>query len=405
MPDEPPGDGGGSAPHSFELPPAGTGRSGRASDYEEEAIVEFRSPSDALAEAESAAVEAAPAGFTSIPSALLEARSGLADLLRQQDPEQVLPSSQGSVTGPGNIQGVAIGLGEPPAPGVPMTSEPGQPTLTVYVAEPAHPAHVESVLVDGMGVAAAASDEVPVTPVVTGMIDARPHRFRLRPAPGGISVAHYKVTAGTLGALAVGRSAPRNQRVMILSNNHVLANVNNAVFGDCVCQPGPADGGSCPADQVAILERFVPLQFGGPVNYVDCATAWAWPDRVRREEMYLVNGQPSYFRIQKQPVVAQLGMQVGKSGRTTQVTSGKITAIGASVWVNYAGGKSAFFEDQLSIQAPSGNFSQGGDSGSLIWTWDSLHSPVGLLFAGGGGVTFANRIQRVLTALDIDLYV
>jgi hypothetical protein len=30
--------------------------------------------------------------------------------------------------------------------------------------------------------------------------------------------------------------------------------------------------------------------------------------------------------------------------------------------------------------------------------------PVGLLFAGGGGTTFANRITRVLAALDIRLY-
>ena len=49
-------------------------------------------------------------------------------------------------------------------------------------------------------------------------------------------------------------------------------------------------------------------------------------------------------------------------------------------------------------------FSLGGDSGSSIWTWDAARRPVGLLFAGGGGVTFANRMDRVMTALDIWLY-
>ena len=51
-----------------------------------------------------------------------------------------------------------------------------------------------------------------------------------------------------------------------------------------------------------------------------------------------------------------------------------------------------------------GNVSAGGDSGSLIWSWDKQRNPVGLLFAGGGGFTFANKIGRVLSALDINLY-
>ena len=122
--------------------------------------------------------------------------------------------------------------------------------------------------------------------------------FRIRPAPGGVSVAHYKVTAGTLGCLAVGRSSPRNSRLLMLSNNHVIANSNNAAYGDCICQPGPYDGGTCPADQIATLERFVPIQYGGATNYVDCATGWCWPDRVRRELAYLSGGSLYYFRTQ-----------------------------------------------------------------------------------------------------------
>jgi hypothetical protein len=389
----------------FDPPPAGTGRSG-ASDADEDAGLEFRPPGDAQAQAEEAAASPGPTELTAVPPALLEAKSQLADVLRQQGSERAQAEAFADVSGTGTIQGVAIGMGEPAGPpgASALVAEPGQPTLTVYVAEPTHPEHVQSMLVDRMGIEAAASDDVPVTPVVTGIIDAQPHRFRLRPAPGGISVAHFKVTAGTLGCLTIGRSAPRNQRLLILSNNHVLANVNNSVFGDCVCQPGPVDGGACPGDQVAILERFIPLAMGGPVNYVDCATAWAWPDRVRRELVYLAGGQPAYFRIGSQPVAAQLGMAVGKSGRTTQVTSGRITAINASLWVSYGGGRSAFFEDQISIQGFSGNFSAGGDSGSMIWTWDGNRNPVGLLYAGGGGVTFANKIQRVLTALDVWLY-
>jgi hypothetical protein len=190
---------------------------------------------------------------------------------------------------------------------------------------------------------------------------------------------------------------------MILSNNHVLANSNAGSIGDCIAQPGPFDGGHCPADQVAILERFVPIRFDGSVNFVDCATAWAWPDRVRRELIY-ISGGIRYFNVGSTPVAAVPGLAVGKSGRTTQLTSGKITAVGVTIRVNYGSGRVGVFGDQISIRAGQGDFSQGGDSGSLIWTWDARRAPVGLLFAGGSGTTFANRIGRVLDALDVNLY-
>lgn len=98
-------------------------------------------------------------------------------------------------------------------------------------------------------------------------------------------------------------------------------------------------------------------------------------------------------------------MIVGKTGRTTQLTVGRITGVGVSVNVNYGGGRVARFIDQIAIQSVNSNpFSAGGDSGSSIWTWDALRRPIGLLFAGGGGVTFANRMARVVAALDVHLY-
>lgn len=307
-----------------------------------------------------------------------------------------------SLQGVGNIQGVAIGLGD--ATDVNSSAAPGEPAVTVYVAEPSSVDQVRAVLVDSMGIQAAATDEVPLTVETTGLIEAQPHRFRIRPAPSGVSVGHYRITAGTIGCLAVGLRPPRSSRLLVLSNNHVLANSNNAVYGDCICQPGPYDGGRCPRDQVAILERFVPINFAGGVNYVDCATGWAWPDRVRRELIYLRGGAPVYFRISSAPVAPALGMLVGKSGRTTQLTVGRITGIGATIRVNYGGGRVALFGDQIAIVGTAGLFSAGGDSGSSIWTWNATRNPVGLLFAGGGGLTFANRITRVLVALDIRLF-
>ena len=79
---------------------------------------------------------------------------------------------------------------------------------------------------------------------------------------------------GTLGYFCTSKDPadPKNQ-VYLLSNNHVLADVNNGAPGDEVLQPGPADGGTIPKDTVANLTRFQPIALGGPphVNEVDAA--------------------------------------------------------------------------------------------------------------------------------------
>ncbi len=357
---------------------------------------EFEPPADAATLAVEAGDAEMQAALAQIDPQILSAKAELEKLLAEHARAEA--GIQSAEVMEANIVGVGIGLGDPAA-GAP----PGEPTLEVYTIEPSTEAEMKARLASAAGVSALAEADFPMNVVCTGIIDAQPHRMRLRPAPGGISVGHFRITAGTLGGLARGRTAPRINRLMILSNNHVLANSNAAAIGDCVAQPGPIDGGRCPADQVAVLERFVPINFAGGANVVDCATAWAWPDRVRRELMYISGGVTRLFRVGATPVAAARGMLVGKSGRTTQLTRGTITAVGVAINVNY-GGRIARFVDQIAIRAAAGDFSRGGDSGSLIWTWDTRRAPVGLLFAGGGGTTFANRITRVLAALDIQLF-
>jgi hypothetical protein len=305
----------------------------------------------------------------------------------------------------GNIVGVGVTDidAESLAAGLAEGALPGQAGLAVFTVERVDRSQLQAQIASVAGTRSLS--EMPMVQVPVGVVDALSHRMRLRPAPGGISVGHVSITAGTLGCLCVGNRAPRSSRLMILSNNHVLANSNAARIGDCIVQPGPADGGRCPADQIAILERFVRINFSGGINYVDCATGWAWPDRVRRELMYLSGGRPVYFRVGSSPIAPAINMVVGKTGRTTQLRQGRVTAIGVSVNVNYGGGKVAHFRDQIAIRGLSGDFSAGGDSGSLIWQWATGLRPVGLLFAGGGGTTFGNRITRVLSGLDIRLYV
>lgn len=313
-------------------------------------------------------------------------------------------SVQSLSDGTANIVGVGIGSAKIDNEQI-SPDGPGSPTLNVYVAEPVGQEDVRAAIYDSMGVTAVSDDAMAVNIVVTGPIDALAHRFRDRPAPGGISIGNARVnSAGTLGCLARGRTAPRSNRVLMLSNNHVLALSNQGQAGDPIVQQGRLDGGTNPADRVAILERFVTIQFGGAANYVDCATGWCWSALVRPDLVYLSGAIRKYFRVSSVPRLPQVGMVVGKSGRTTQLKSGRITDTSATIQVNYGAGKVALFRDQIAIVGTQAPFSAPGDSGSLIWTWDAQRNPVGLLFAGGNNVTFGNKIGRVMTALDINLY-
>ena len=232
---------------------------------------------------------------------------------------------------------------------------------------------------------------------------------RARPAGGGYSVAHTEVTAGTVATVVYdilpggGVSPPRHgigipPRYYILSNNHVLANSNDAHTGDPIVQPGPFDGGTDPADRIATLSRFVPISFDPPVdrakhrNLVDAAIAEGEFHDLDRG-IYWIGHVQGWRRKAGVPV----GMLVQKTGRTTNYTIGRITAISATVDVGYGGGRVARFRDQIVTT----NMSAGGDSGSLVTTLDNV--AVGLLFAGSSIATIVNQIENVRSLLRVEV--
>ncbi len=107
---------------------------------------------------------------------------------------------------------------------------------------------------------------------------------------GGISVGHKDISAGTLGGYV--RDNVTGE-LMILSNNHVLANVDAGKVGDAILQPGNADGGTLPADKIGTLARFVPLRVS-TTKLVDCAIAkirravcWAGAQETRQNQRIL----------------------------------------------------------------------------------------------------------------------
>ncbi len=232
---------------------------------------------------------------------------------------------------------------------------------------------------------------------------------RNRPAEGGYSVGHINITAGTIATcvydiLPGGTISPPAPgvgipaRYYILSNNHVLANVNAGSLGDPVLQPGPFDGGVDPSDRIATLSRFVPITLQPPVplalhnNLVDCAIAEGQFHDLDRD--VYASGVVRGWRRKANVAV---GTVVKKTGRTTNFTTGRITAVNATIDVNYVGGRVARLKDQIVTT----NMSASGDSGSLVLTLDNV--AVGLLFAGSPIAMIANQIENVRALLRVEV--
>ncbi len=244
-----------------------------------------------------------------------------------------------------------------------------------------------------------------------------------RPAPGGVSIGHYAITAGTLGCLVRDAS---NGEILILSNNHVLANSNNAYLGDAILQPGPYDGGKNPDDRIGTLLRFLPIDFGdagdgsecpivssitGALNFLAglCRSSW----RIRGYKVFATENladcavarpdSPDLVSEQILDIGAvkgfrsglQIGERVRKSGRTTGTNGDEVQLTNATVAVSYGEGLTATFVDQY----VAGPMSQGGDSGSLVLDLDNMAA--GLLFAGSDQVTIFSPIEAVIEGLGV----
>ncbi|HWR45598.1 hypothetical protein [Sporomusa sp.] len=248
-----------------------------------------------------------------------------------------------------------------------------------------------------------------------------------RPAQPGMSLGHYKISAGTFGAVVKDKDTGE---LLILSNNHVLANITDgsdgrATIGDPIIQPGIYDGGKIEECTIAHLHRFVPLyrETASPhckiartfemllnkcihilrpqyqvqvvresekVNLVDCAVAIPINSEAISAEILefgVVTGI-------KEPT---LGLAIKKSGRTTGITHSQVLATNVTFKVSMNTQEYGVFSDQVL----AGPMSMPGDSGSLILTNDNY--AVGLLFAGSEQATMFNNITHVLDKLNITL--
>ncbi|HWR09510.1 hypothetical protein, partial [Sporomusa sp.] len=246
-----------------------------------------------------------------------------------------------------------------------------------------------------------------------------------RPAQPGMSLGHYKISAGTFGAVVKDKDTGE---LLILSNNHVLANITDGTdgrssIGDAIIQPGIYDGGKPEECTIAQLHRFVPLyratrsphckiaktfemilntcihllrpqyqvqvvRESEKLNLVDCAVAAPLDTAAIRAEI-LEFGSVAGIKE------ATPGLPIKKSGRTTGVTYSQVLATNVTFKIAMSNQEYGIFSDQIL----AGPMSMPGDSGSLILTNDNY--AIGLLFAGSEQATMFNKITHVLDKLNV----
>ena len=225
--------------------------------------------------------------------------------------------------------------------------------------------------------------------------------------------------SGTLGALVEDNSG----RQYLLSNNHVLARSDHATVGDAIVQPGLIDNNCTPSGEgpgtvpVGSLTTWLPLK--SAQTNADAAIAQVASHTLdgtgailelggRQADGKLAAAPPGISSSGGKGETASLEMKVAKSGRTTGLTCGSISAVGLDVSVDYYRDcaetrpyLTKLFTNQVAMSGD--RFSDAGDSGSLVVDANNAE-PVGLFFAGGTDVAgvghgVANPAPDVLNEL------
>ena len=238
---------------------------------------------------------------------------------------------------------------------------------------------------------------------------------RYRPVPGGCSIGpEATVSAGTLGGWACDE---RDETTVLVSNNHVISNLDAMPALRRIVQPARLDGGVLPGDVVGRLKRHQqvntvanPPTVPVPTSVVDAAIG-SIDAGIDIDHDVLAIG-PAIYELR----APALNMNVQKRGRTTQLTTnGRVTTVGATFTCTYRNRtRISQIQNAFRITSTDGNpFGSPGDSGSLIFDQaagqlNGTRPVVGLLYAGGTFTnppnlpfTDANDINAVFGALDL----
>lgn len=295
----------------------------------------------------------------------------------------------------------------------------GRPTVTVLVTKKLPKARLQTGDIVPKSIDMSDTDVIEV-----GEVIALARLDKYRPAVPGSSIGHYKITAGTFGAVVYD---VKTGEPLILSNNHVLANSSNGRDGRCapgdpILQPARYDSGT-DRDVVARLHRFAPIQM--EVASPDCPVAASFERTLNRvirrfrrnyslkvyatgSEKNLVDAalaKPVSLDIISDAIIdlgvpqgiaeANVGDKVAKSGRTSGTNYGEVRVVDATIKISMGDTGEAVFTDQCVTT----HMAQPGDSGSVVL--NDKRQVVGLLSAGSDTVSIFGRIQNVCDALGI----
>ena len=241
---------------------------------------------------------------------------------------------------------------------------------------------------------------------------------------GGVSGANMNLTGknGTLGFFCRNKRGRSSGNVYVLSNAHVLVNLQNPAVSDrdLIVQPSP--GEQWPNQSIGALTDFAPLKFdnGDNPNFMDAAIATLKNSQKFQAVLPSIGAVKGY--APKDDVA--IGEAVCKFGRSTGRSDGRIYSTDLDVWIEYGVvGQAAFFKNQFLIEPalPDETFVAPGDSGSLVMGAENY--AVGLLCGGGSqdlaspqpaanpnvpiitSYGIANPISTVLDNLGIELLI
>jgi len=228
------------------------------------------------------------------------------------------------------------------------------------------------------------------------------HRKRYRPIVGGVSVSGpWSQATGTNGMTVIDA---KDQELAALSNDHVYGFSPGVGVVTCM-QPGTADREQFtdPTARFGTLKRVAddlskpdPLSYAGIYvdHYVDSAIA-------KPDQPELLSKEILEIGVPKGVKASYLNLPVQKSGRTSGLTKGKITAEHATVFVGYQNPMNYFYRKKMVDQILTSKMLDAGDSGSILLTEDGY--VVGLGFAGSDQVSVFNRWENVERLMQVKL--
>jgi hypothetical protein len=220
-----------------------------------------------------------------------------------------------------------------------------------------------------------------------------PEARQPRPFPAGVSVSSAAATAGSLGYRVFRPGAPEE---LILSNFHVLGDVNDPTARPDVFQPGRGDGQLPPADFIGKVDDAEPLVFGpSGANVMDAAVA----------RLAVGTCLPALCRFGRLTGSGDpnIGDAVRIYGKRSRVTAGFVKDHVQDI-VFGSGARTVRFVDQLLLvrNRLSRFLVLPGDSGSI-----ALKPPAtacALVFAASGlNLALATPIERILARFGVQI--